>query len=272
MISRLKKMPEAYKLPHRLMGRCIIFNQWQFDPGLKLRNRNGTGSDVRALQATWQRHGLEVVVHDDLSYEQIMRVLEDEANSPSRERENLLVVCKLSHGYQDHVYARDRSYWLAELSQWFTGDRCPGMAGKPKIFLVQACQGPNRDPGVEEPLGLALLAQPQEVGVDEEVVDQVDQDGPDPLPAIHPTIPTNSDMLMAMSSVAGCVSFRGRDGSVFMQTFCAAMRILAWDLDFLAILTIVNGLVADELFGQSGSKQSPSVTRSCEYFLTCQRS
>ena len=33
--------------------------------------------------------------------------------------------------------------------QPFTADRCPSLAGKPKLFFIQACQGNRMDKGVE---------------------------------------------------------------------------------------------------------------------------
>jgi len=55
----------------------------------------------------------------------------------------------LSHGYQDHIYAKDGAY-KAEDNLWgrFTGDKCVTLASKPKLFFIQACQGDRLDGGV----------------------------------------------------------------------------------------------------------------------------
>ena len=38
---------------------------------------------------------------------------------------------------------------LTQVWQPFTADRCPSLAGKPKLFFIQACQGNRMDKGVE---------------------------------------------------------------------------------------------------------------------------
>lgn len=44
----------------------------------------------------------------------------------------------LTHGGDsDILYANDRQYKLDELWSKFTADRCPTLAGKPKLFLIQ---------------------------------------------------------------------------------------------------------------------------------------
>jgi caspase-like apoptosis-related cysteine protease len=55
----------------------------------------------------------------------------------------------LSHGEQGIIYAKDGAY-KPEDKLWgrFTGDKCVTLAGKPKLFFIQACQGDRLDGGV----------------------------------------------------------------------------------------------------------------------------
>lgn len=61
-----------------------------------------------------------------------------------------LLVTVLSHGEQGIIYARDAPY-KPEDKLWgrFTGDKCITLAGKPKLFFIQACQGDRLDGGVQ---------------------------------------------------------------------------------------------------------------------------
>jgi caspase-like apoptosis-related cysteine protease len=43
----------------------------------------------------------------------------------------------MSHGEAGYLYARDTMYQPQELWLRFTGDRCPTMVGKPKLFFIQ---------------------------------------------------------------------------------------------------------------------------------------
>lgn len=55
----------------------------------------------------------------------------------------------LSHGDEGKIYAKDADYPPDTLWNPFSGDRCPTLAGKPKIFFIQACRGSKVDPGAK---------------------------------------------------------------------------------------------------------------------------
>jgi caspase-like apoptosis-related cysteine protease len=48
-----------------------------------------------------------------------------------------VLVAVLSHGDHQLLYAKDFSYKPDMLWQSFTANKCPTLAGKPKIFLIQ---------------------------------------------------------------------------------------------------------------------------------------
>jgi len=59
-----------------------------------------------------------------------------------------LIVAVLSHGELGLLYAHDTAYKADSLWYHFTPDKCPTLAGKPKLFFIQACQGDKLDAGV----------------------------------------------------------------------------------------------------------------------------
>ena len=60
-----------------------------------------------------------------------------------------LMIAILSHGDTNIMYAKDYSYKPDLLWMSFTADKVPTLAGKPKIFFVQACQGNQLDEGTK---------------------------------------------------------------------------------------------------------------------------
>ena len=44
-----------------------------------------------------------------------------------------LLITILSHGENGFLYSKDTHYKLESLTQYFTADRCPSLAGKPKV-------------------------------------------------------------------------------------------------------------------------------------------
>ena len=55
----------------------------------------------------------------------------------------------LSHGSEGTIYAHDAPFPTQRLWEPFTSDKAPTLAGKPKLFFFQACQGSQMDQGVK---------------------------------------------------------------------------------------------------------------------------
>ena len=53
-----------------------------------------------------------------------------------------------SAGDEGEIFAKDRSYKTEELWRRFEARNCTTLASKPKIFLIQACQGTQLDNGM----------------------------------------------------------------------------------------------------------------------------
>lgn len=69
------------------------------------------------------------------------------ANADHSEHDCLLISI-LSHGELGYIYAKDTHYKLENIWSFFTAPRCPTLAGKPKLFFIQACQGDRLDGGI----------------------------------------------------------------------------------------------------------------------------
>ncbi|CAB4068547.1 CASP7 [Lepeophtheirus salmonis] len=147
------KMPverdaESYNMMHRKRGIALVFNHENFDPRLELKKRNGTRADRDNLKRTLRKLEFEVRVFDDLDFMDLDKILEDVSNDDHTESDCLLILV-LSHGESGLIYARDSAYKPERLWSYFNGKNCPTLAGKPKMILIQACQGDQLDHGVE---------------------------------------------------------------------------------------------------------------------------
>ena len=71
-----------------------------------------------------------------------------ESSLESHEQADAFVFVVLSHGTDGFVYARDGVKLSIEddIVARFDGSQCPHLHGKPKLFLVQACQGGMYNP------------------------------------------------------------------------------------------------------------------------------
>lgn len=96
-----------------------------------------------------------------------------------------LVVCFLSHGIENAIATSDSRFLnLNKLKYKFSLRKCPSLYGKPKIFIVQACQGPlmQTDAGLI-PIGLPISH--------EEIIPQIHEES-----TVHLSFPTADNKLI----------------------------------------------------------------------------
>ena len=120
-----------------------------------------------------------------------------------------LIVIVLSHGDNGIIYSHDGEYKVEELWKNFTSDKCPSLAGKPKLFfiqvqvtfcinflfitrtLIQACRGDDYDTGTEMLYYHTTDSNPDP---------QSSEDAPAP---VHFMIPNQADFLIAFATTPG---------------------------------------------------------------------
>ena len=76
------------------------------------------------------------------------RILEQASAETNHTDHDCIFIAVLSHGELGILYASDHAYKPDRLWDQFNAKQCPTLAGKPKIFLIQACQGDMLDTGV----------------------------------------------------------------------------------------------------------------------------
>ncbi|XP_035437070.2 caspase-1-like [Spodoptera frugiperda] len=211
---------EFYNTNHKYRGKAIIFSQEWFE--IDLSERTGTRIDCDKLNECLTTLGFDVDIFHDLKYRDIMKQIEQTAVMDHSENDCLLVIV-LSHGDSGLLYARDTHYKTKNLWNPFTDAKCPTLAGKPKLFMFQACQGDQYDSGI------TLKRRAETDGSYE----------PDKIP-VHP------DFLLVLSTVPGYYSWRDRKrGSWFIQALYEELTYTAEDpIDILTLLTFVCQKVA----------------------------
>lgn len=101
----------------------------------------GSAKDWRRLKLTFEKLGFHVVVHHNLFSFDIKGELNNLA-AQNFSKYGCLVVCLLSHGIENAIAGSDDKWVnINKLKYKFSYDKCPSLYGKPKIFIVQACQG-----------------------------------------------------------------------------------------------------------------------------------
>uniref|UniRef100_H3CR38 Caspase-8 n=2 Tax=Tetraodon nigroviridis TaxID=99883 RepID=H3CR38_TETNG len=248
--SRTANDTEYYSLTHKPHGLCVVFNN-EFFPRTGLRERAGTiEDDADSLRAVFTKLGFTVVVHKDLTATDIERELQRLANR-NFVNEDALVVCVLSHGQKGCFYGTDgATVKIQDVTQPFTSTRVPTLAGKPKLFFIQACQGDDLQMGC-----VPCPPRPaQNVDMEQSRLEE------DAGFVRGETVPDGADFLLGMATVQDYKAFRNTTtGSIYIQELCSPVTKSAESSeqdDILSILTRVNREVSKGVF-QWRKKQMP---------------
>ncbi|XP_059914897.1 caspase-8 isoform X4 [Gadus macrocephalus] len=251
---------DFYTLRNNPRGTCLVINNEHFTGG-DLRNRRGTLVDEESLQQVFGKLGFQVVVHSDLTADAIRRVLED-LGKMSFYKADVLVVCVLSHGENECVFGTDgKKVSLRDLRMPFTSARAPTLAGKPKLFFIQACQGSTYQKGV-----LPCPPRPQDEEARRTSMSLEEDAGP--LPA--ELVAEEADFLMGMATVEECISFRHiSKGSIYIQELCKQLLVSAKRKDdLLTTLTRVNREVSKGDYLRHKQMPQPKYTLTKKLVLT----
>uniref|UniRef100_A0A1Q3EXQ9 Putative caspase n=1 Tax=Culex tarsalis TaxID=7177 RepID=A0A1Q3EXQ9_CULTA len=225
--NRLKaRMPvdryaSDYNMNHAKRGLALIFNHEHFEIP-QLKSRAGTNVDCENLASTLKHLDFDVRVYKDMKLRDMQKEVEKVAKMDHSDNDCILITI-LSHGELGYLYAKDCQYKLDIIWSYFTANHCPTLAGKPKLFFIQACQGDQLDAGVT-------------------LSDRTETDSAG---SMSYKIPAHADFLIAYSTIPGFYSWRNtQKGSWFMQSLCQELNQHGKKYDILTLLTFVAQRVA----------------------------
>ncbi|XP_019487308.1 PREDICTED: caspase-14 [Hipposideros armiger] len=162
--------------------------------------REGSEADLDALERMFRQLGFQSTTKRDPTAQQFQEELEkfQRAIDAREDFVSCAFVVLMAHGLEGRLKGEDEK--MVELENLFrvlNNKNCQALRAKPKVYIVQACRGEQRDPG-------------ETVGGDNTVM--IIKDDLD-------TIPTYTDTLHIYSTVEGYLSYRhDQDGSCFIQT------------------------------------------------------
>ncbi|NXF68734.1 CASP8 protein, partial [Ciccaba nigrolineata] len=241
---------EAYKMTSRPRGVCLILNNHNFAKAREavpepknMKDRNGTDVDAAALRRVFSKLHFTIAEYRDLTAEEIRKIVNIYRCEDHKDKD-CFVCCILSHGKKGIVYGVDgQEVPIQELTTSFTGQNCHSLAGKPKVFFVQACQGDACQKGVT----IETDSGEQDSSVETDARFQLD------------CIPAEADFLLGMATLQDYVSYRSpRQGTWYIQALCQHLEYSCpRGEDILTILTAVNQEVSRKSCKPNAEKQMP---------------
>ncbi|KFP59400.1 Caspase-8, partial [Cariama cristata] len=237
LLSLFLQLVESYKMENNPHGYCVILNNYIFKNPYEARE--GTMKDGEAVKRVFKWLQFETVEHMDLEAKQMYAKVK-EYSEKDHSNMDCFVCFIFSHGEKDKIKGVDHEFVnIKDLLSCFSGSNCPSLAGKPKLFFIQACQGCVGHPAVT-------------------VKDFSDHLETDATPLT--SIPDKADILVGMATVEDYECYRcTKTGSVYVQCLCDKMESLCpLRKDLVTILTEVNKEVGGRVL--NGWKQMPKIT------------
>ncbi|XP_047488325.1 caspase-1-like [Penaeus chinensis] len=207
-------LSERYPMNHRPRGAALIFAHSEFD---NKTPRPCAVHDAEIARAAFEALDFQPEVFFDLTRNELLRKLR-EVSERDHSSCDALVIVFMSHGElnvsknEEFLWAKDDKIATKELWINFTAERCAGLAGKPKLYFIQACRGSDVDKGVK--MSQAVRGMTVQTDSVEEYV-----------------IPNQADQLIMWASYPGHVAYRTEceeiQGSVFIHYLAENLKNFA---------------------------------------------
>ena len=109
-----------------------------------LAYRYGSDADRDKLSETFRMLGHTVEIYENLTRVEFLNTMHKISKYDFKFYDNL-VMCILSHGEKGVIFSSDSiPIPMDTIKSYFDGNNCLSLMTKPKIFIIQACQGQER--------------------------------------------------------------------------------------------------------------------------------
>jgi len=222
--------------------------------------RHGSHADVTNLKSLFEQLHFHIQYHRNLKRIDFYRVLTDFASAPEHRDADMMIMVILSHGRESAIITADGTVIATEeIYKRFNNTNCPGLRGKPKFFIVQACRGDDTDSGMMD---------------EEELYQDSDQikvkflkrrrEGIDSIPMsicseLDHARPTWEDMCIAYSTIPGYTSQRDPDkGTWFIQALVEIFMNHSHEKELIDLLRMTSDYLS-KFTNSYGEKQTCNV-------------
>ncbi|CAH1255304.1 CASP3 [Branchiostoma lanceolatum] len=199
--------------PPFLGGVAVIINNINFSHDSR---RVGAEEDTGKVKRVFEKFGLSVDIRTDKTAEEMLSIVRDQGQA-DHSGHGCFVCCIMTHGDHGKVCGTDgNAIDILKLVNLVSGHSCLSLVGKPKVFIVQACQGGDKQG--------ALCV-----------------DSATPFRNIGAFISNDADLYIGLATVPGYVAYRSpTEGGEYINKVVQVLTREGQKQDLLTMMTIVN--------------------------------
>ncbi|XP_047134596.1 caspase-3 isoform X1 [Hydra vulgaris] len=184
--------------------------------------RLGTDVDAESLCDLFLKLGFKIDRFNNPKSTDVLNILKQAANE-DYSLMSCCVVAVLTHGKEGEIFCTNDTLNISEITNIFC---TKALAGKPKLFLIQACRGTEYMESLDKVDGLGTGLSNKANVLD---------------------LPVESDFLYAYSTVLGYYSWRNEElGSWFVKAVVSVFCDYAHKMDVVRLLTRVNEVLSEK--------------------------
>ncbi|XP_029460027.1 caspase-3-like isoform X3 [Rhinatrema bivittatum] len=130
-----------------IKSRALIIVMSDFHSRSNLSSRKGAKKDANRLFKVLSRLNYAVKLYYDKTAEEIKQIYEEESQ---HEQGDCFLSILSSHGEEGAIFDfHGQPIKLTQIFHMLSPDKCQALAGKPKLFFIQACRGEMLDEGIQ---------------------------------------------------------------------------------------------------------------------------
>ncbi|XP_069948040.1 caspase-1 [Cherax quadricarinatus] len=227
-----------YNMKHVQRGHAIIFAFNKFH-NVSVTAIPSVEDDVKLCSNAFMHLGFRISIEWNLSMQEFSENLRKVAKKDHSICDALVIVVVSQGGWDDitnneYICTSDDTFYTRDIWNYFTPEKCPSLAGKPKLFFIEAWRGNNVEKGV-------LLKPKKALSVQVDSKASTNEDY---------VIPLYADTLVFWASYPGMRSFISKrnnmKGSVFLHYLAQVLTNDSSHEDLTSMLLTITRRVATE--------------------------
>jgi hypothetical protein len=203
-------------------GFCIILN---IDKIQNQNPRKGSEYDVSNIKKTFESLNYEVKICTENTKIHILNFLEEVSKSFELENHDSFIMFLMSHGYVNCILdANEEKIFYEDIFEIFRANNCYRLIGKPKIFMIAACQIFENNTNNRRMLGISLNDNQMETDsfnnqkIDRKSIGKLCDSEKEKYFA------ELQDFLVYIAAINGTVSFRDDKGTYLVKNLIANIK------------------------------------------------
>lgn len=130
-----------YNMNYEKLATIILFNPKKCKDG----EQDGSSQDIERLKKVFKKidPNVNILVYEDLNHVEAEAKIKELSHDYKKSACVIVIILTYGKKKDEIMFKTDSKINLYKITGWFTPDKIPELAGKPKVFFIQAYKDEN---------------------------------------------------------------------------------------------------------------------------------